>query len=208
MPDFSGYKIPIIAGINSNPVGPNENDSGRGPNGSYFTEKYNALIDALSASTVQSFRSVVSFSELEEASSPIEGSELVYVKDTKAFYVYFNGQWEVVIGSEESRSEFVSGYLPYVQNQVYPLFTHPSKTHKILKLYIKVVSASGSATASVLVNGAAATGFNSVTINTTGAVFTASTDVLIPAGQQVGLQFSAVNTEMTVEFTLEIAEVG
>jgi hypothetical protein len=41
------YKIPIVTGINDSPTEPNFEGNGRGPNGSYYTEKYNGLIDAL-----------------------------------------------------------------------------------------------------------------------------------------------------------------
>jgi hypothetical protein len=47
MPDYSEFKIPILPDINDDPQPPNFGNNGRGPNGSYFTERYNALIDAL-----------------------------------------------------------------------------------------------------------------------------------------------------------------
>lgn len=48
MENIEQYKIPIVEGINDYPVPPNYNDNGRGPNGSYFTTKFNSLVDTLS----------------------------------------------------------------------------------------------------------------------------------------------------------------
>lgn len=47
MPDYTEFKIPVLPDINDDPQPPNFENNGRGPNGSYFTERYNALIDAL-----------------------------------------------------------------------------------------------------------------------------------------------------------------
>lgn len=41
------FKIPILSGINDNPQEPNYNNNNRGPNGSYFTMKFNSLVDYL-----------------------------------------------------------------------------------------------------------------------------------------------------------------
>lgn len=49
MTDYTSYKIEIIEGINDDPVPANFNNNGRGPNGSYFIQKYNAFLDAASA---------------------------------------------------------------------------------------------------------------------------------------------------------------
>lgn len=47
MKNIDQYKIPIFEGINDQPLPPNYNNNNRGPNGSYFTLRFNGLIDAL-----------------------------------------------------------------------------------------------------------------------------------------------------------------
>lgn len=48
MQNVEQLKIPIIEGINDYPLEPNYNNNNRGPNGSYFTARFNSLVDALS----------------------------------------------------------------------------------------------------------------------------------------------------------------
>lgn len=93
MPDLNQYKIPVIAKINDNPSPPNFNNNRRGPNGAYFTQRFNNLIDALG---YKSFRAVETYEALLAISTnQLEEGMLAKVISIGDYYTYTGTEWVI-----------------------------------------------------------------------------------------------------------------
>jgi hypothetical protein len=94
-------KIPIVAGVNDNPIPPNFNNNLRGPNGSYVSAKHNLLVDVVVANASMEYPQFVAnaprFLELGEPLTTISAPLLLSYSlnsNIKTYGKYYQGSSE------------------------------------------------------------------------------------------------------------------
>lgn len=156
MKNIEQYKIPILEGINDYPLPPNYNNNNRGPNGSYFTYKFNDLIDALSDEDYTVSFSLRGYEEINvlEVGVPImiDSTNLVFnyvlnkidyissvdiyadnVKiNTESLDIIENGTYSVLISSSSDPLIYRQDESSLVWKLVVTLFTGEKITKEIL----------------------------------------------------------------------------
>lgn len=98
--------------------------------------------------------------------------------------------------------ESISGDVETVANKVYVLDQYASYAYTINTL--KIITASGTVTAAVKINGTAVTGISAVSVSSTIATGTASAANTVAIGDRVTLETSSNSTALDMAFTLKV----